>query len=128
MSIFRHVLRHFLCLANIFLSKNRLTKIFTLAGTGVGLIAGISYLGIGLSPGDLYLPIHLTFVYLAFSSIVVASVFYAIVFYLNPDYPKLYLKTMILFILFSFIYVYILFFGPSNKTEEGLIFQVISQN
>ncbi|MBF0443692.1 MAG: hypothetical protein HQK54_17425 [Oligoflexales bacterium] len=105
------------------------TKARGLARTGsfFGLCASLCYLGIALTPADILFVPHYTFVRLAFSLFLPASVFYGMAILRSDHYPGIYAAVFLIFTLILAAYLTLLFFGPGIKTPEGLLIQVVGQ-
>lgn len=110
-----------------FFTENDSTKRLSLIASIFGLIAGFLFLGIGLIPSDINQPLHLALMYAAFASISLSVVLFTIVLYLNRDYPRPYFYTFIVEMVIIFLYLALLFFGPSRFTAEGLPIQATGQ-
>ncbi len=93
-----------------------------------GFLAGLGLMGVAFTPWDLMKPTHITFVNVAFCSLLVA-ILIAIRRIFATDYiPNLYAKVLSFICIFLFAYVFILFFGPDPKaSKQALLIQVISQ-
>ncbi|MHA2304567.1 MAG: hypothetical protein ACXACU_04175, partial [Candidatus Hodarchaeales archaeon] len=84
-------------------------------------------LGIGLIPSDVNQPLHLALMYAAFAFISLAVVMFTVVLYLNRNYPRPYFYTFIIETMVIFLYLVLLFFGPSRFTTEGLLIRATGQ-
>jgi hypothetical protein len=92
-----------------------------------GIISGLAYIGIALTPWDIFLPPHFFFVRLAFISFMFITAFSIAAIYTDKSYPKIYGAVFIVFGIILTGYLYMLFFGPNFSTPEGVRMQVISQ-
>jgi hypothetical protein len=106
---------------------SRITRVLSLFGTFFGIISGLSFIGVAFTPADLYLEPHQLFVQLAFTTFLVAVVFYALAILLNRSYPNIYALVNITFGALLGAYIWLLFFGPSTNTSSGLMIQVAGQ-
>ena len=96
-------------------------------GSIFGIIAAFGFNGVGLTPADILLDLHIFSVRIGFISTFIATIIYSIVLYKQPTYPRVYLYTLLTFTGISFLYIILLFFGPSAETSEGLFIQVVGQ-
>jgi hypothetical protein len=117
----------FLAFPSYFTKKSWIAKYSSIIGSLIGIFAAICYIGIGLTPYDLYLSEHYFFVYSAFTSALFMVIAYSIAMVLNKDYPKKYAIVFICFGIVLFAYVMLLFFGPTWETQAGLLIQVVGQ-
>ena len=106
---------------------SRITRVLSLIGTFFGFISGLSFIGVALTPADMHLTPHRLFVQLAFTTFFVGVVFYALAILLNRSYPNLYALVNITFGALLGVYIWLLFFGPSTNTPNGLMIQVTGQ-
>jgi hypothetical protein len=106
---------------------SRNTRVLSMCGTFFGIISGLSFIGVALTPADLYQAPHQLFVQLAFTTFFVGVVFYALAILLNRSYPNLYALVNITFGALLGVYIWLLFFGPSTNTPSGLMIQVAGQ-
>ena len=108
-------------------ARRSLARVFSQIGSLGGVLAGAAYLGIAWTPWDLYGPLHLVFVYLAFvSSLLVVALFIPAIF-LEPDYPNRYAWLFTGLALGLSIYLLILFLGPQPKDDAALVLQATAQ-
>jgi hypothetical protein len=106
---------------------NSVSYRFSIMGSFIGVISGIGFIGVALTPYDVLLESHILAVQIGFVGTFGTIAFYTIALYKNLEYSKRY--TIIFFILtiVSLIYLYLLFFGPSSESSTGLIIQVVGQ-
>ena len=97
------------------------------AGAAVGILAGICYIGVALTPWDLYLYPHMKFVQGAFSLITVAMILLTVSFIQHGGFGRIYPAVSGIFSVMAVVYVWLLFFGPSFNTPHGLAVQVAAQ-
>ncbi len=104
-------------------------KIYSLSiiGSIALTISGISFIGVALTPADLFLEPHILFVRIGFVSTFITALCYSAALYLHPSYKKLYTVIFMGFTGIIFLYLGLLFFGPSGITVEGLIIQATGQ-
>jgi len=104
------------------------SRLLVRVGMVTGMLSGICFIGVGLTPWDIQYPMHIYFVKLGFSLFLMASVCCSIAMYRYPDYPNRYVVVYGIFILILSAYLYLLFLGPKDKTSlHDMSLQVISQ-
>ena len=96
-------------------------------GSLFGIFAAVGFIGVGLTPADLLLDLHILSVRIGFLSVFIASIIYSIVLYKHKPYPRMYWYTILSFTGISLLYIVLLFFGPSAESSEGLFVQVVGQ-
>ena len=99
----------------------------SLAGTGFGVAAGICFIGVAFTPYDLYLDMHVDFVFWAFRTFLVAVGIFAYVIFRQNTYPRKYGWVFLTFAFCLAGYILLLEFGPSSKTPSGMIIQATGQ-
>ncbi|SMF74064.1 hypothetical protein [Pseudobacteriovorax antillogorgiicola] len=109
---------------NFFRAGGRTLAFF---GSFFGVMTGLGYLGIALTPWDMFGALHLHFVHVTFLSFELSVILYTIAIFRNPEYPNRYAWAFIAFCGVLTIYLVILFFGPKADTEWGLTVQVTAQ-
>ncbi|MCP4760307.1 MAG: DUF998 domain-containing protein [archaeon] len=102
-------------------------KWFAIPGSILGIICGISFIGIGLAPSDTLHELHLLFVYMAFGLAFITAAFYTIAGLKNPDYPRKATYALLIFSICIFLYLILMFWGPSEETAIGLFIQATGQ-
>jgi hypothetical protein len=110
-----------------FFRNSRLQSVLSLIGSALGVLAGISFVGIAFSPADISRPLHIQFVMWAFRLFPLAVLFYVPVMFLNKAYPKPYAWVFAVFCLMLIGYYLLLTNGPSYTSPEGLVIQVVGQ-
>ncbi len=104
------------------------SKIFKLLIIGIGVVAGIGFLGIALAPCNLYLPTHMFFVSLGFRALLVALFLLMIGIYRTKVFPNIYGHVLFASILLLIAYVLLMSFGPNpSLSDEALMVQVVGQ-
>jgi len=96
-------------------------------GSFFGVLAGLSYIGIALTPANLYLDQHQLFVLMAFGGFAITAVFYTIAIFFTRSYPNRYGYAYSLFTAALFFYVWFMLNGPSFDSSEGAELQVVGQ-
>lgn len=102
-------------------------KILRFLGTLAGIVSGIGYIGVGLTPWDLFPHIHLFSVFLGFISFIFASAITGICVLQDSKYPKVSGYIFIGFALFLASYIALMIFGPESSTPVGRIAQATGQ-
>lgn len=120
------MLPYFATIPSLF-KKNKLDFFLMLIGSLLGFVAAFGYIGIGFTPWDTTLELHLFFVYLAFPTTLPVVICYVITFLRNKSVPKILSVVYISMGVILSVYLYLLFFGPNSSTEIGRIIQVVGQ-
>lgn len=110
-----------------FFKNDRTGANLSTAGTAIGVISGLCFVGIAFAPYDLLLDLHFQLVIWAFRTYFIAVGIYAYVIFRQDIYPR---KHGWIFAIFAFLlaaYIVLLELGPSAKTPGGLIIQAVGQ-
>lgn len=99
----------------------------SLVGSGLGVLAGISFMGIAFAPADIARPAHIQFVTWAFRLFPLAVLFYLPVLFMDKDYPKLYAWVFTAFCFMLIGYYLLMTNGPRFDSPQGLVIQVVGQ-
>ena len=118
---------YFFTLAPRLFKRQRVAYILSIIGSVFGVISGICFVGIALTPANLLLAPHVLFVQAAFSVFMVVVICYATAIWQTPSYPNLYMIAYLVFGIFLAGYIYLLFWGPSARTDIGLIINATGQ-
>ena len=110
-----------------FFTESRSSFILSWVGTIFGVLAGISFIGVGFTPADLLLDAHIWFVFRAFQFFPLAAACYVVAIFLSPHVPRTFGYVFLTFALCLIGYLYLLTFGPSASTDQGLLIQVTGQ-
>jgi len=110
-----------------FFNNTHLQKVLSLTGSILGVLAGISFVGIAFAPADLARPAHVQFVMWAFRLFPLAVLFYLPVLLMDKRYPKPYAWVFAVFCLMLIGYYLLMTNGPSFTSPEGLVIQVVGQ-
>ncbi|MBI2796802.1 MAG: hypothetical protein HYX65_08875 [Gemmatimonadetes bacterium] len=103
------------------------TRRLAVVGSTAGAIAGLCFIGVALTPADLYLQPHIALVKWAFRLFPLAALLYAIAILRTPGYPRRYGWVFVAFSVLLVGYILLLEFGPSPKAAAGLVIQVAGQ-
>jgi hypothetical protein len=116
----------FIAYRNFFI-HDRINYWLSLVGTSFGVVAGICFIGVAFTPYDLFLDMHVDFVFWAFRTFLITVCIFAVVVFRQNNYPR---KYGWIFLFFAFClagYILLLEFGPSAKTPSGMIIQATGQ-
>ncbi len=102
-------------------------RIFALFGCFFGFIATAGQIGVAMTPGDVLGKVHMDFVYLLFCSFLISAGFFMIAIFKTKYYPNIYGWAFAGFGILLASYVLLLFFGPSVRTQTGLVIHAVSQ-
>lgn len=110
-----------------FFSSVKAGKWLSIVGSIPGVISGLSFMGVAFTPGNLYGNLHKLFVQVAFVFFFVAVLFYIPAIFLHRTYPKSYAWVLVAFAIILGVYIWLLFYGPSISTPNGLVIQATGQ-
>jgi hypothetical protein len=96
-------------------------------GSGAGLVSAAAFIGIGLTPADLFLERHINLVLLAFVAFLAAALPYVPVMLRRRAYPRRYAGVFILFTALLGAYVWLILNGPPFETDRGRLIQIVGQ-
>jgi len=121
-------------------SSNKKAYIYSVVATVILILSGICYIGVALTPADLYFSEHVWFVIFAFHLQTIGILFMVIAFFLSPANNK---YTIVAFIYFICVAAYSIFetssppppdFDPRNQemfkefiTYDRMVISVVSQ-
>ena len=116
----------YLNIRHIFVEYNYLGLSYL--GSLFGVLSGIALVGVGLTPSDLYLPLHVLSAKWLFRFFFGASFCYSIIIYRTDIIEGKYAHAYLLFAISILTYIFISEMGPSPKESEfALTVQVFSQ-
>lgn len=110
-----------------FLWRSRAARVPGLFGSLCGILSGLSFVGVACTPANLLLPVHKTFVQVAFLCFFAAVLGVVAAILLAEDYPWRYVTVFVVFALLLAGYLWLLFFGPDLDSSQGLIIQATGQ-
>ena len=116
----------FTAFSSFFKNDDGLKKI-TIAGSILGILTGIFYVGIAFTPSDLLDPMHDLFVVMAFSSIFLCIILYSFAIFENENYPNFYAIILAISVMILSIYYLLLLLNPGDGTSEVLFIHVVGQ-
>ena len=103
---------------------NFLSKVATF----FGILGGLSYIGVALTPSNLLLDAHIFFAHSIFRFLFIASFLYSILIFKTESFENKYGYGFIIFSIMVLIYVFISEVGPDPRTSpDALLLQAISQ-
>ncbi|MCP4763173.1 MAG: hypothetical protein GY870_15475, partial [archaeon] len=85
------------------------------------------YIGIGFTPADLYMDMHVMFVMLAFPGTVPVIAIYAILFFRKKEFPRYMVLVLGIFTVIAFGYMLLLFSDLGLGDEIELFINVVGQ-
>lgn len=92
-----------------------------------GVVSGLGYLLVALTPADLRPEGHMFGVYVAFLAFPLSAAAYALNIYRQPRFPNRYGHILLAFTALLLIYLGFLFWGPGLDSPTGLIIQATAQ-
>ena len=108
--------------------KNNIYHQMAKIGCVAGMLGGICFFAVGLTPTNTIVGPHIFFANWAFRLFLIASVLLSIVLYKDERFNRLYFIGYTLFALLIFIYVLILELAPSpSESNFALMFNVVAQ-
>jgi len=117
----------FFVLFAYFFQHSHIQAILSLTGSGIGILAGVSFMGIAFAPADIARPAHIQFVMWAFRLFPLAVLFYVPVIFIDKQYPRVYAWVFAIFCLLLIGYYLLLTNGPDINSAQGLVVQVVGQ-
>ena len=110
----------------VFAAENQHT--LALIGSLGGVLGGLSLAGVGLTPADLYLDLHIICANWLFRFFFVASLCYSMVIFRHPRFENKYAMGYLVFTFSILIYIIISELGPDPTVDLfALTLQVVSQ-
>ena len=110
----------------VFNIENQRTLAFI--GSFFGILGGLSLIGVGLTPADLYLEIHIVCATWLFRFFFVASLCYSIVIFRHSQFENKFATGYLVFTLSILLYILVSELGPDPKISQfALVLQVVSQ-
>ena len=109
-------------------NQNTIIHILAKVGSFAGIIGALCFIGVGLTPHNLFLNYHIVFVNWAFRSFLLAGILFTIVLYNDDRFENRFAMGYFIFAILTFLYVLVLEFAPDPKISDfALIFNVIAQ-
>lgn len=110
-----------------FFTHKRPLHLLSLAGSLVGVLAGLCFIGVAFTPSNLSRGLHTQFVLRAFQFFPLAVFIYIPALFLNRSYPRRYAWIFVVFWLLLMGYYVLLNNGPDIDTSQGLVIQAVGQ-
>jgi hypothetical protein len=110
-----------------FFSASRSARVLSGLGSLLGVLSGVCFVGVALTPADLYLVAHSRFVLWAFQAFPIAVILYALAIFREPAYPNRYGWLFVGFAVLLVGYVVLLTSGPGRDALQGLVIQATGQ-
>lgn len=111
-----------------FFRESRPQAVLSVSGSVLGVLSGLCFVGVALTPEDQFLPVHTRFVTWAFRCFAAAVLFYAGAIFRSPRYPRLYGWALAGFFTLLTGYILLMQFGPSPfKSRRGEMIQAAGQ-
>jgi hypothetical membrane protein len=115
-----------LILAGVIFADNLRT--LALIGSFFGVLGGFSLAGVGLTPADIYLDLHIICATWLFRFFFVASLCYSMVIFSHSKFENKYAMGYLVFTFSILLYIIISELGPDPKINQfALTVQVVSQ-
>lgn len=110
----------------LFKDKSRLKKLSGISSI-LGIISGISYIGIAFTPSDVAGRFHDFFVVIGFSFVYFSIIICSYVIFNRDKYPNFYAIILAISAIILSVYFVLLFFTPTANTPEGLSIYALGQ-
>ena len=116
----------YLHVQRVFTDDNQ--RVLAIIGSIFGVFGGLSLIGVGLTPADLYLELHIIFATWLFRFFFMASLCYTLVIYFHSNFKNKYAGGYLIFTISILLYIILSELGPDPKVSQfALTLQVISQ-
>jgi hypothetical membrane protein len=116
----------YLHVRKVFNKKN--LRALAFIGSFFGILGGLSLAGVGLTPADLYLDLHIICANWLFRFMCIASLFYTVVIFRHSTLKNKYAAGYMVFTISILLYILISELGPDPKISHfALVLQVVSQ-
>ena len=110
-----------------FYRRTRAQTALSLAGSLFGVLSGLCYIGVALTPANLVPGPHGRFTLWAFQAFLLTAVLYAVATWFNQAYPKVYAWVYVGFAVLLAGYVWLMLSGPDSDTVRGAMIQATGQ-
>ena len=108
-----------------FFKGTQVQRWMSLVGSFLGVLSGLSYIGIAFTPANLALEPHIFFVQAAFGTFLIAVLLYIPAIFMNTYISNGYTIAYGIFAICLSAYLWLIFFGPSGP--GALLMQVVGQ-
>jgi hypothetical membrane protein len=105
----------------------RSARILGSAASVLGVLSGISFMGVGLTPADICLHAHFEFVGWGFRAFSLGAFCYSMAIFRQPGYPRRYAYVFLGTAVLLLAYVLLLRFGPDLATFPGTVVHATGQ-
>jgi hypothetical protein len=116
----------YISLLSFFRDNPHLRKI-SITGSILGIISGVSYVGVAFTPSDITGNLHDFFVLIGFSTVFFSIILYSYVIFSDKNYPNFYAFILTISAFILGVYFLFLFFTPDSQTSEGLFVYAAGQ-
>jgi hypothetical protein len=110
-----------------FFASARTNRILSRAGSVLGVLSGLCFLGVAIFPADVNMPGHTQSVMWAFRLFPAAVLVYTVVMFREKGYPRGYAWELFVFLAFLIGYLVLLEVGPDIKSQAGMMIQAVGQ-
>lgn len=109
-----------------FFQAEQVSRWLAALGSLLGLLSAFCFIGIALTPADIYLDLHKEFVLWAFRLFPAAVLLYTVAMF-RVDYPRRYAWVFVVFFGLLVAYILLLELGPEIETYTGMLIQAVGQ-
>lgn len=102
-------------------------RVLSVIGTIFGVIAGLCFMGVGLTPGNVNSPLHGSFVLWAFGAFLAATALYSVVILREAGYPNRYAWPFVIFAVLLAAYMYLITQRPQIGDLSPVFIQATGQ-
>jgi len=107
--------------------SSKLARLFSSLGALLGISAALGFLGVACTPWDLYMHTHIQFVFLAFRSLLVATVFDLLAVLVDGTLSRRLIGPFATFICLLIAYIILLTAGVSGGPGSDAVLQATGQ-
>jgi hypothetical protein len=107
--------------------ETKVQKSLAIFGSILGVITGVSYVGVAFTPLDVYQQVHIDLVHIGFTSFFLVVIVYLFAIFLNKNYSNFYAYIFIVFAVILILNILLMFWGPEADTAEGVMIQATGQ-
>jgi hypothetical protein len=108
-------------------AENRTSRRLSKAGSTLGVISGLGFIGIAAMPANVNQTLHTDFVYVAFTGFLFVVFCYSAAILKSRAYARAYAYAYFAFAIILALYLVLLFSGPEVETTGGLTIQAVGQ-
>jgi hypothetical protein len=107
--------------------RTRAVNILSSLGAALGILAAIGFVGVACTPWDLYMHVHIQFVFFAFRSLLIATVVDLLVVMIDRTFSKRMIAPFAVFLCLLAGYIALLTAGVSGGPGSGAVLQATGQ-